>query len=160
MIGGNVAFSELTPVEQLAIRISSLDTYDVIREILRKKITRSLIQTLINSQLDEGQDGLGNDLADIGNATGDPYSPKYKAIRQRFGLQTSVVDLKFTGELRRSIKAIATVDGIETDADYIKSGKDIRDRWGENLDKLNEQNFEVLSQFIQAEIIKKIRSLF
>lgn len=148
----------MNSVENLAKRISNLDAYDLIREILRKPATRSLVQTLINEQLDQGEDGLGNDLADVGNATGDPYSPSYKKLKQSLGLQTSVVDLKLTGSLRRSIKAVATIDGIETGADYIKDGDDVRDRWGQNLDRLNAESFQIFTEFVQMEIVRKIRS--
>lgn len=48
-----------------------------------------------------------------GNAPKPTYSDPYKKVRAKAGRQTNVVDLEFTGALRRSIKTVREQTGVK-----------------------------------------------
>lgn len=72
-------------------------------ELLMKQASK--IVSLNNEQLLQGK-GVDSKTMQSG------YSPGYSKIRQRKGLQTGFVDLKFSGKYQDSRKAQKTKDGI------------------------------------------------
>lgn len=71
------------------------------------------VVSLQNRQLLKGKDIHGETMQN-------GYSPAYGKLRRKKGLQTSFVDLKFTGKYQRSKKLVKYSYGVDirSDADY------------------------------------------
>ena len=84
------------------------------------------------------------------------YSAPYGKRRKKAGLQTSFVDLYFTGKFQKSTKPVKVVEGLDmnSDADYEKY---LRNNY-EGIRGLNAENAEKMANMIADElapIIKK-----
>jgi hypothetical protein len=105
------------------------------------------IVTLSNEQLMQGVNTKGETMQK-------GYSPAYGKKRKKAGLQTSFVDLKFSGTYQDSKKLVAYEYGVD-----IRSGADyeayLRGNFPDHVG-LTEPNAEVMSKKMEDDIAKQI----
>lgn len=90
-------------------------------------------------QLFEGVNASGIELSSIGGE----YSNFTLEAKIRRGLPLHVT-LYYTGEFYDSFTVKAGADSFEIEADTIKRGQDLQDRWGDNLLGLTDESREAL----------------
>ena len=83
------------------------------------------------------------------------YSAGYAKLRQKKGLQTSFVDLRFTGKFQDSSKPVKVLGGldIDSDADYEKH---LRAKYP-NIRGLNEAQSEIIAKEIAKELATDLK---
>lgn len=99
-----------------------------------------------------GVDSKGVDLSTIGGG----YAPVTIALKRFEGLPFNRVTLYQDGDFYRSFDFKQLPDGFVIEANTIKDGEDLRDRWGNNILGLNEQSLRYLRGYIVPDVIKKI----
>lgn len=87
-----------------------------------------------------GVDANGIELSQIG---GD-YSPITKDLKQFQGLPFDRVTLYDEGDFYRSWNFVNTSGGFILEADTIKEGEDLRNRWGKGIIGLNDESIQKL----------------
>ena len=103
-----------------------------------------IVRLNTEEQLFEGINSDGQLLDDVGGA----YRPFTIAEKQRKGQPFDRVTLFDSGKLYDSYKVPkVTLDGFVIEADTIKEGEDLEDRYG-NLEGLTEESQEVILTFI------------
>ena len=114
-------------------------------DLLMKQASK--IVTLNNEQLIEGK-GFDSKIMQSG------YSPGYAKIRQRKGLQTGFVDLKFSGKYQDSRKAQKAKDGINivSNVDYEKH---LRNNFPTHVG-LTEKNAEQIKKLVAKDLAVEI----
>lgn len=127
--------------------------FDGLSEYLNKEGTKILLKhnneivSLANEQLMKGLNVEGQTMQK-------GYSTQYGKKRKKSGLQTSFVDLKFTGKYQDSKKLVAYEYGVD-----IRSGADYEAHLRANFPNhvgLTEPNAEVISIKMEDEIAKLI----
>ena len=91
-------------------------------------------------QLFEGVDANEASLKSIG---GD-YAPITKFLKAQKGQPFDRITLKDTGDFYDSFSVEALQDAIIIEADSIKEGYDLRDRWGQDILGLSEPSIGIL----------------
>ena len=112
-------------------RAHELDNDLIMRSIFKNEpdFKDLVIDLNTNNQLFEGVDSMGVTLSSIG---GD-YSDVTIAFKQTNNQPFNRVTLKDTGEFYESFDVRYEMGGIVIDADTIKEGDDLRDRWGNDI---------------------------
>jgi hypothetical protein len=116
-------------------------------KVVMKQKTK--IVELNNSQLLSGKN-IDNEIMQSG------YSTAYGRRRQKKGLQTAFVDLKFTGKYQDSRKAVKAAGGVN-----IQSGVDYEKYLRGNFEGhvgLTEENAEVIAEAALNDIAKMIKN--
>ena len=106
------------------------------KELLKKAIengaTEAELVQMNTDQLARFEDSEGKKLADIGGE----YSVTTQVIK---GLGPREVNLNDEGDFWESLEANATDKGFTMDGDTIKEGVDLRDRWGDNIEGIQDE---------------------
>ena len=117
------------------------------------EVLDEVVRLNTDEQLFQGIDSEGTPLQDIGGK----YSDNTVALKQLKGQPTDRVTLFDEGDFYDSFFATAEADGIEIMANYLKSGVDLRDRWGDELAGLTDESIEELKLTLIEKLINVIR---
>lgn len=102
----------------------------------------------------EGVDSQGVELESIG---GD-YAPVTKDLKRFEGLPFDRITLYQDGDFYRSFEFIQKGDSFELEADTMKDGEDLQDRWGKDIIGLTDESINKLAEEVLPEIIEYITS--
>lgn len=118
---------------------------------------RLVVELNTEGQLfEKGQDENGALLDNIG---GD-YATSTKLYKRQQGQPVDRVTLKDTGEFYRSFTAQVQYNGdIVIEANTVKDGKDLQERWGRGILGLTKESKEVLQTTIKDDIIRAVRQI-
>lgn len=123
---------------------------------LERQVNRALIELETqfldlqkNQWYNQGKDSEGKDLGD--------YSPGYARRRQRAGLRTDHVTLKFTGKFFASLRLVMKSDGVYIESQGVSYEKHIVKRYGVDIYDLNDQQRAKMVPVLVAEILKNLR---
>ena len=142
----------------------SVDVLDIARYLVNNS-TEKLLQEAINevsediielntSQLEEFQNAKGEFLADIGGE----YSEETQFLK---GLGAREVNLLDTRDYYDSYTVIGLSNGnIFIDSDPIKGGDNLEDRWGDDLEGLQDKNLIIANELIEKSIWDKAAKSF
>ena len=102
-----------------------------------------------------GEDATGQRLSDIGG----PYTDF--TVRMKAGTRPNNspfhVDLYDTGDFYESFTVTVLPDGLIIQADTMKDGQDLRDRWGPDLLGLSDESIEILSRHLVGLVADYVR---
>lgn len=101
----------------------------------------------------KGVDSQNKKLIDIG---GD-YSTSTKIEKRFKGLPTDHITLFDEGDFYRTFKIDVAKDSVTIEANTIKEGQDLQNRWGDELVGLTDESREALINEIIPEIIEFIK---
>ncbi len=101
-----------------------------------------------------GVDASGVSLESIGGE----YADFTKDVKQHLGLPIDHITLYQDGVFFRSWKFKQTKTGFYLEADTIKEGEDLRDRWGENIIGLNDDSIRLLNIEVLPRLIEYVLS--
>ena len=120
-------------------------------------ITDMVVELNTQEQLfDKGEDDEGRPLDSIG---GD-YSTRTKLYKRQQGQPVDRVTLKDTGAFYESFTASVQYNGdIVIEANTIKDGEDLQQRWGKGILGLQDKSKTKLQTEIRDEVIKEVRKL-
>jgi hypothetical protein len=111
-----------------------------------------LLKDLNNEQLNRGIDGKGQAITPY-------YTDGYKRFKKSKGLQTSVVDLKLSGDYHRSkevkyfgTKDIAMFSDIKVGGFGL--GEHLRERYGKDIEGLTKENEDLFFELIYDDFIR------
>lgn len=135
----------------------SLNQDTAVKAYDNSKNTDMVVEFNTEGQLFElGQDESGALLENIG---GD-YATKTKLYKRQQGQPIDRVTLKDTGEFYRSFRAEVAYNGdIIINANTIKEGEDLQQRWGKGILGLNKQSKEKLQNEVRDDIIREVRQI-
>ena len=135
----------------------SLNQDTAVKAYDNSKNTDMVVELNTEGQLFElGQDESGALLENIG---GD-YATKTKLYKRQQGQPIDRVTLKDTGEFYRSFRAEVAYNGdIIINANTIKEGEDLQQRWGKGILGLNKQSKEKLQNEVRDDIIREVRQI-
>lgn len=107
------------------------------------------LEELNTSQLESFKDSKGKFLADIGGE----YSPETQFEK---GLRAREVNLLDTRDYYDSFEYKGLPSGdMGVDSDPMKGNDNLEDRWGDDLEGLNEENTEKANELIETAVWKK-----
>ena len=156
MLSGNLSFSQLTPIEQLAFNIAGLNIGATFKKIVNSAEVKSLIIKLNtdNQLFKKGENSLGVRLDAIGGG----YAGFTIEEKKRKGQPFDRVTLNDTGDFYGSWTVNATVNYIDINADPIKEDANLFTEWGSDIVGLNEENLQLVTEIILKEIIRFFKS--
>lgn len=127
-----------TSIYQSLLRVSRLSPSVTFKVVFNTpEVKEMIIEMNTNDQLyKRGIDAKGTELSDIG---GD-YSFITKDIKSRKGDIYTHVTLKDTGDFYKSWRVTVMGQVIFIEADTIKDGDDLRQRWGNDILGLTEES--------------------
>jgi hypothetical protein len=102
-----------------------------------------------------GEDATGRQLSDIGGPYAD-FTVELKA-GTRPNNSPFHVDLYDTGDFYESFTVKVLPDGLLIQADTIKDGDDLRQRWGPEILGLNDESIEILARHIAGLVADYVR---
>jgi hypothetical protein len=115
-----------------------------------------IIHLNTEKQLFEGVNSLNIELSTIGGG----YSPTTIRIKESKGQPTDKVTLKDTSDFYKSFEVSISQGDLIIEADTIKAGQDLQERWGDDLLGLTEASKDELIEFLipilQEIIIEKL----
>ena len=100
----------------------------------------------------DGVNAEGVKLTSIGGE----YAFETVLNKQSEGLPYLHVTLYDTGEFYDSFKIVPQKDGVLIEADTIKEGEDLQDRWGDEILGLNEASLESLRKTVAEELVRYV----
>lgn len=109
-----------------------------------------IVQMNTFEQLGRFEDSEGNKLADVGGE----YSLR---TQEEKGLGPREINLNDTGDMWESFEVNPIPEGYEIDADTIKEGVDLRERWGEDIEGLNRKNEQRAEEIIEKKIWDQVQ---
>lgn len=136
---------------KLAKKIKSLDRDKILIDIYKKKQVQNEIvdANRIDQLYNQGIDANGNALP--------AYSATTVAIKRAKGQPTDRTTLKDTGEFYKSFELQFSSDlDVQVGAD--DTGKDLFERYGENILGFTKENKEKLVKQIQDEFTAKVKA--
>ena len=134
-----------TSIYQSMKRVSRMK-YNTVFDIVfdTPKVRRMVIKMNTEDQLfDKGVDSEGVDLENIGGE----YSFITKDLKSRSGQPFDRVTLKDTGSFYNSWRVYVANGVIVISADTIKDGKDLQNRWGDNILGLTDNSLNALKSY-------------
>lgn len=142
-------------LKQVANNVIDLDINRIVIGILSiKSVQDFIIKLNTQSQLfEKGEDSLGVKLEDIGGG----YSIFTIEEKKKKGQPTDRVTLFDEGDFYDSFSVKLGPDLFEIEADTIKEGDDLQDRWGDDILGLSDESKDVLFKIIKDEIIQVTR---
>ena len=139
----------------VARKLSKINVTNTLVKILNKKATKKFI-TDLNTKVqlfDYGEDNRGIELAAIGGS----YAPSTIKIKARKGQPSNRVTLKDTGDFHKSFDvSVKSNASFSITANTMKNGKDLEDRWGEDIIGLQKENEEKVIDFLRDEFYKAL----
>lgn len=141
-------------IKQMAKRAHELNIDLIMRSIFENEpdFKDLVIELNTKNQLFEGIDANGVTLSSIGGG----YAPVTIAIKRTNNQPFNRVTLKDTGDFYKSFEVRYEMGGIVIDADTIKDGDDLRDRWGDDILGLTHESIETLIFFLKPLIVEFI----
>lgn len=141
-------------IRNLIKRAYELDNELIIRSIFENEpdFKDLVIELNTNDQLFQGINSMNVTLSSIG----DGYSDVTIGFKQANNQPFDRVTLKDTGDFYKSFDVRYEVGGIIIDADTIKDGEDLRERWGEDILGLTPESIEKLVFFLTPLIVEFI----
>ena len=101
-----------------------------------------------------GEDASGQKLSSIG---GD-YQPLTILLKQQKGLPTDRITLFDEGTFYESFRIVLGADFFEILSDPFKGGENLKDRWGDKLEGLNDDNLQKVIDIIREKVFEEIRT--
>jgi hypothetical protein len=142
----------MADVLQVAEKLSKMNRTAIEKVLIRvldmPSTQKFLIDLNTRVQLfQEGENSLGVKLSDIG---GD-YTASTKLYKSKKGQPTNRVTLYDTGDFYGSftVEPTASADFI-IDSDPMKGSFDLFERWGEDVEGLNEENLQMVLDYLEA----------
>ena len=136
----------------IAYRLSKMNRQQiqaVLVNILKQKATQKFIINL-NTRVQlyqEGENSLGVKLSQVGGE----YTSLTKSIKKRKGQPTNRVTLYDTGGFYGSFGVTPEQNAdFVIDSDPMKGSYDLFDRWGEDVEGLNEENMKKVLDYLEA----------
>ena len=121
----------------------------VLVKILKQKATQKFIINL-NTRVQlyqEGENSLGVKLSQVGGE----YTSLTKSIKKRKGQPTNRVTLYDTGDFYGSFDVTAERNAdFVIDSDPMKGKHNLFERWGEDVEGLNEENMQKVLDYLEA----------
>lgn len=147
----------LDVLTNILLKARSLNQDTAVEAYANEKTETLVVELNTEGQLFElGQDENGALLENIG---GD-YATRTKLYKRQQGQPIDRVTLKDTGEFYRSFTAQVQYNGdIVIEANTIKDGKDLQERWGKGILGLNKQSKEVIQNEVRNDIIRTVREI-
>lgn len=109
-----------------------------------------VIELNTNEQLfNEGIDATGISLESIGG----PYSEFTLIIKQEDGLPTDRITLFQEGDFYDSFRVEVERDAFIIEADTIKGGEDLQNRWGDDIIGLTDESVSELVRVIAPDFV-------
>lgn len=139
--------------------VKQLDEGKILKNIYAEPKVEQFIVSLNTegqktSQLYElGQDADGQSL---GNYSPFTIQMKLNGFGDR---RIDHITLKDTGEFYETFEVIPKKDGFVIKANPLKDGDDLTEQFGEDIIGLNDNNKEILSEFLAPFLQEKIRSI-
>jgi hypothetical protein len=90
------------------------------------------------------------------DAIGGDYAPITKDLKLSEGLPIDRITLYQDGGFYRSFEFVNRKDGFILQADTIKEGEDLRERWGDDIIGLTDGSIQELNKEILSEVINYI----
>ena len=118
-------------------RIENINMHDIINRAI--EVNRDIIADQNTNQLDKGLDSEGNDLGEYSNFD---YKNRWKPV-----------DLKLTGDFRKSINPSVGSDSFSLDASDWKTTM-LKKRYGNSILGLSKEGVEVTCEFIKEDMQK------
>jgi hypothetical protein len=141
----------------VAERLAKTDVTKTLVKILKKKAIQKFI-TDLNTKVqlfDYGEDATGMRLDVVSDIGG--YAPSTISIKARKGQPTNRVTLKDTGDFYKTFDVIVNNDAsFKVQADTMKGGQNLEDRWGEDIVGLQEENVILVLDRLRDEFYKAI----
>jgi len=144
-----------------------VDVLDVAYKLSKTNVTQTLVKILnkpsiqkfitdLNTKVqlfDQGEDSNEVQLAAIGGT----YAPSTIRIKARKGQPSNRVTLKDTGDFYKTFTITVKPNAnFSIDADTIKAGTNLEDRWGENIVGLQKENEVLVMDRLRDEYFKII----
>lgn len=122
--------------------------------------SQEILGSLLGRIFNRGEDSNGEAIASYTNM-------RYKALRQRRGLQINYVDLQFTGELFRSINTGTSGDSAVigyTNAERARVANHLEERYGKPIfapsEVEQEEAKELMIDYVKQGLRDKIKTIF
>ena len=113
------------------------------------------VKQYIILQNTRGQLFKGVDAEDVLlESIGGDYTAYTIDLKDRKNQPTDRVTLKDTGDFYKSFSVDVDASSFTIEANYIKGGQDLRDRWGDSLAGLTDDSKTLLAKFVLPEIRK------
>lgn len=132
---------EFGRLEDLALNGQKLDRDAAVRSSVSRQPIQFFIMELNRRRqlFFQGKDSTGKLLSRIGG--------QYTAYTMRVGRKRNrnIIDLFDTGEFYESFQVRDEKDGLVIEADTMKEGDDLQDRWGDDLLGLTDDSIERLA---------------
>ncbi len=142
---------------EAAVRLTKNDPTKTLVKILNKPAIQKFI-TDLNTEVqlyDQGEDSEGQQLANVSPIGG--YAPSTIRIKSRKGQPSNRVTLKDTGDFYKTFDVTVKPNAnFIINANTIKEGQDLQDRWGENIVGLRKDNVELVMNRLSEEYFKII----
>ena len=145
----------MADILEVAVRLSKNNPTKTLVKILNRKSIQKFI-TDLNTQVQlfsQGEDSEEVQLA----ATGGGYAPSTIRIKARKGQPSNRVTLKDTGDFYKTFTITVKPNAnFSIDADTMKAGTNLEDRWGENIVGLQKDNEVLVMDRLRDEYFKII----
>lgn len=106
----------------------------------------------IQQQLQSGEDGDGNVMG--------VYSMATEIITGGEKQEGDPFNMKSSGDYYNSMFLVVTFEGLQLEAEYEKEdGTELNIEYGEQIDKLNDENFEILKEKVKEKYLSIIREI-
>ena len=142
----------MADILQVAERLSKMNRTDIERVLIRILDMSSTQKFIINLNtrvqlFRQGENSLGVKLSDVGGE----YTTSTKLTKKKKGQPTNRVTLYDTGDFYDSftVEPTASADFI-IDSDPMKGSYDLFSRWGEDVEGLNEENMQLVLDYLEA----------
>ncbi len=100
----------------------------------------------------KGIDSEGVRLEDIGGE----YSEYTVFLKQSDNLPADRITLYQTGDFYDTFNVVVEKDGFIIEANTIKGGDDLQDRWGDDILGLTDDSIQELIEFIIPQVIERV----
>lgn len=143
------------PIRNIILYFVDININEVAYKITQDRKTKELIIELnTRKQLfDKGVDADGKRLSSIGGG----YTDFTIMIKRESNLPEDRVTLFQTGDFYSSFRIKPYRGGFTIEANTIKDGEDLQDRYGRNILGLNEESRKTLVEYYLKEIQKQIQ---
>ena len=139
----------------VANRLAKTDVTKALVKILNKKSIQKFI-TDLNTKVqlfDMGEDSRGVELMAVGGT----YAPSTIRIKQKKRQPTNRITLKDTGDFYKTFDVVVNNNAsFRIEADTMKGGQNLEDRWGEDIVGLQEESIELVLDKLRDEFYKAI----
>jgi len=145
----------MADILQIATKLATTNVTKVLTSILNTSRFQKFITDLNTKvQLVEyGEDSTGVQLSAIGGI----YAPSTMRRSKTRKKNRSHVNLKDTGAYHKTFEVIVKPNAnFIIDSDPIKNGFNLFERWGNNVEGLQPENYELVLRELEKEFYKKV----